>query len=578
MKGWALVLLLALACHSSSVSGTPDADLVPDAELVFDSSTPDASEDGSVGPDADVDPLFAPLPPVSGGSMAAFLDRVIVADPDRDAIFVFRVPPSDTAVLERTISLEPGDEPGRVVVDSERALVVLRGAGELATIDLDEGTIQRRDLCANPRGVAVSADGIIYAACAGGTLVTIEGDRATMAFLEPDLRDVVVEGDRLYVSRLRSAEVLVVDRSSLGIVDRLVASNAEGQPNSAWRMRAAPEGGVRLLHQVSSQDPIEVAEGYGEMGECAPTGVVQSVYSHLRVGEAPSTQLLPFAIVAIDFASGPTGIAIANAGASEHARSAGVLRYAAAPGDCVLPDFGGDADRPTHSVEYVAGNLVAWMPDSATLRLEDGSDVESGAAALQNTGRALFHAGTIAFVACASCHPEGGDDGVTWNFVPTGLRRTQSLLGGLLDTAPFHWDGDNADMSAIMQGSFTERMGGGRLMSDQVDAVAQWLEMLPAIRRDVSTDAETRGAGVAAFESAGCASCHAGYSLTNNENVDVGTDGAFQVPSLRGVSMRAPYLHDGRAATLEDAVTQHSDLAALDAGERSALLAYLESL
>ena len=74
----------------------------------------------------------------------------------------------------------------------------------------------------------------------------------------------------------------------------------------------------------------------------------------------------------------------------------------------------------------------------------------------------------------------------------------------------------------------------------------------------------------------GCDTCHAGDELTDAAWVDgepvlhdVGTlletsgDRAgepltgLRTPSLRGLFATAPYLHDGRAATLEDALTEH---------------------
>src|SRR5581483_1054009 len=59
-----------------------------------------------------------------------------------------------------------------------------------------------------------------------------------------------------------------------------------------------------------------------------------------------------------------------------------------------------------------------------------------------DTGHAIFHQATEFGLACASCHPEGGEDGRIWSFQTLGLRRTQSIRGGILSTAPFHWDGD----------------------------------------------------------------------------------------------------------------------------------------
>src|SRR6185295_19662796 len=66
----------------------------------------------------------------------------------------------------------------------------------------------------------------------------------------------------------------------------------------------------------------------------------------------------------------------------------------------------------------------------------------------RDTGFEIFNQPTRAGIACMSCHPEGGDDGHTWFFGEDSIggpfhpRRTQSLRGGILGTAPFHWNGD----------------------------------------------------------------------------------------------------------------------------------------
>ena len=48
--------------------------------------------------------------------------------------------------------------------------------------------------------------------------------------------------------------------------------------------------------------------------------------------------------------------------------------------------------------------------------------------------------------------------------------------------------------------------------------------------------------GKALFHSGtvGCAACHGGPDLTNNQSYDVGTGGVFQVPQLHGLKLRAP--------------------------------------
>ncbi|HEY5900486.1 MAG TPA: hypothetical protein VIV54_23185, partial [Burkholderiales bacterium] len=48
------------------------------------------------------------------------------------------------------------------------------------------------------------------------------------------------------------------------------------------------------------------------------------------------------------------------------------------------------------------------------------------------------------------------------------------------------------------------------------------------------------------------------------------------IPALREVARTAPYMHDGRHATLDDVLRHHGPL--LTALERSELIAFLESL
>ncbi len=167
-----------------------------------------------------------------------------------------------------------------------------------------------------------------------------------------------------------------------------------------------------------------------------------------------------------------------------------------------------------------------------------------------------------------------------------GPRRTPSLYGGLLATAPFHWSGDQPDMSAVVESTLVERMGADRVTSADVAAIAAWLDRLPAPPGAVAdADAVERGRALFEDESVGCASCHAGEAPTNDENADVGFGSAFQVPSLRGVLYRAPYFHSGCAPSLDAVVAgacgtldQHGHTSELDASQRADLVAYLRAL
>ena len=99
---------------------------------------------------------------------------------------------------------------------------------------------------------------------------------------------------------------------------------------------------------------------------------------------------------------------------------------------------------------------------------------------------------------------------------------------------------------------FVGRMSGPSLNRDQTAATLSWINTIPARAplRPATDPAAVRGKTLFQSPAVACASCHAGAALTNNTNADVHTSAAFQVPSLRGVAGRAPFMHDGCAPTL----------------------------
>ena len=88
-----------------------------------------------------------------------------------------------------------------------------------------------------------------------------------------------------------------------------------------------------------------------------------------------------------------------------------------------------------------------------------------------------------------------------------------------------------------------------------------------------------------------CTNCHSSVLLTDRLRHDVGTGNAYKTPTLLNIGRSAPYFHDNRAATLEEAVdrmlaggfptkTQDPQLkpATLTPEERAQLLAFLRAL
>jgi cytochrome c peroxidase len=212
-----------------------------------------------------------------------------------------------------------------------------------------------------------------------------------------------------------------------------------------------------------------------------------------------------------------------------------------------------------------------------------------GGPSVADTGHKLFHeaASQSTGLACASCHPEGHEDGRTWKFDLIGARRTQELGNNVLETAPLHWDGDMTDLGTIMSEVFVHRMGGAPQGPRHVDAFSGWMSKLPKVRVSATTaSVKSIEHGKELFDDAtvGCATCHSGTHFTNNLSMDVGTGKVFQVPTLVSISARAPFMHDGCAATLKDRFgacggsERHGHTAHLSDTQRAALVAYLTTL
>jgi mono/diheme cytochrome c family protein len=235
-----------------------------------------------------------------------------------------------------------------------------------------------------------------------------------------------------------------------------------------------------------------------------------------------------------------------------------------------------------------AEHLWVQMRDPAVLVRSDGSNsIKLATDSMADTGWAVFHSNSGAGVMCVSCHPEGGDDSRTWNFQDVGTRRTQTLRGHVGGTEPFHWSGDLSNFGALLGEVYIKRMSGPTLLDDQSAALFAWINTIPELPQSPPADPAAVARGQTLFsapDGAGCATCHNGVEMTNNLTLNVGTGGEFQVPRLIGVAWRAPFMHDGCAATLTDRFgvcgggDTHGLTSKLTTAQISDLVAYLETL
>lgn len=205
------------------------------------------------------------------------------------------------------------------------------------------------------------------------------------------------------------------------------------------------------------------------------------------------------------------------------------------------------------------------------------ADVVEGRKLFFSASNPVMNSPTVG-ISCGSCHLEGREDGHVWNF-SMGPRQTPSLAGRMLSqTAPFHWGGEHVDFQAFVDHTVGERMGGAGLTDAQRQKLLAFIDAIPAAdnphRLASPSEAQVRGAQI--FQQADCARCHAGQTLTNNTNADVGTyvvtgdvqddpaffstTGGLNTPSLLGLARTAPYLHDGSAQTLKQRILTNKSL------------------
>jgi mono/diheme cytochrome c family protein len=205
-----------------------------------------------------------------------------------------------------------------------------------------------------------------------------------------------------------------------------------------------------------------------------------------------------------------------------------------------------------------------------------------------DAGRRLFHAAGDRRLsrdgrACASCHPDGRDDGLAWS-TPRGLRQTPMLAGRAADTAPYGWEGSRGDLREHIVNTVQRRLVGTGLGDAELDALVTYVKALPgpAAPPRPRTAAEARGEALFASGEVGCARCHDGPARTDKQAHDIQSGGTFDTPSLRFVGGTAPYFHDGRYPTLRallaDTDGRMGHTGQLEEAEIGDLESYLRSL
>jgi DNA-binding beta-propeller fold protein YncE len=618
--------------------------------------------------------------PHSGTVALALDDRIaVVAEPDTDTVavvyLVTQTPAREIALGPRLSPApegrwQPAYAPRAVAVAPSRgiAFAACEQSGEVVSIALESPAVARRArVCAGPVSVLVGAG-------EASVLVSCAADRAVLALDpvslavrathtlsdEPSALALSNEGDRVYVTFPHTDRVAALDAVTLAELDGgfipSVARGwhrtlAHGVPRVAFDLAARP--GSRELWVAHILFATDTAQPELDFESTLFPAVALLDGSALGGAPLRPTLSTDSRLAGVDGAfarviSGPRAVAFLPDGRSALVvgRNSetltvvdverGVERQYVEDLPGAIPDgvaVSRDGARAwVHSRH--AGTLIPFAIDREGRVRIDGAPLSTRASdpmpAALRAGQHVFYTANdryIAFpitvnrwIACESCHPEGGTASVTLRF-EAGPRDIpdlrQGLDGFLMHTATRRsaWD---------FWRTINTEQGGQFHPDDEVlapflDALSEYVTR--AIPPHVSpTVAPARvAAGRAVFErdEVGCVRCHRGErgtdSGSDNPGLDLGgpvrlydvgtcaTDGPwldrahrdisgrsrapcrFDTPTLVGAARSAPYLHDGSAATLRDVLTSrnanglHGATRHLNPGDLDALVDYLRS-
>ena len=438
---------------------------------------------------------------------------------------------------------------------------------------------------------------------------------------EPYAVDVSPDGTRAFVANRMSItpNALSVPASELTILDPL-----KGRVITRYRLESAhlSEGVAYVPSRALTLTPLVKVRNLIPITQVA-NGWVMS--SGLAVSDAKGNVVQMPIDEAQDYFADPSAIAVDPAGKRAYLASGGsdvitvidldrltgwIDRADAAARREAIEDL-------SLSAEYVLARVptgrnprqLAMSPDGRRLfvaeRLEDAVLVID-TATLKPSGRIVLGDGGLddpirrgerVFTraahtfqrqfSCRSCHPDVHVDGLSYDFDGDGIGDNlldNRTLQGIAGTQPFKWNGKNPSLDVQCGPRFARvLMRTDPIPSAELKDLVRFIESQPPARTAHKpgtplTTAQERGREIffATTTSEGkpiprerqCNTCHRPPLFTNRLLSAIGTKGPrdstdmFDTPQLLGVASTAPYLHDGRAKTLEElwTVYQTNDL------------------
>ena len=555
---------------------------------------------------------------VTDGSGTAY-----VADRTEGRVVVVDASSADSLTLEREAKIP---EPHGLALSPDGKTLYVTSVADHALVAVDTDTLKtkwRTELRPEPRGVAISADGneatVGFLSSGALAVIDLESDEHRVRWRNLDPRDhLEIEKEEDDWGEGMIDVAVVKERRS-----RFQVPTDQGRRHVRNVFNVAYVGNGLLVapHQLSTPQMKRVPsrdmqDSYGGGPEAIPA--IQHRLAILADGRSEAPKL-DFDII---------GAHQPRAMAYDATRD---ILYVAGYGDDELHAFA-DISQPSAYRAWSAGpnqsagktacgpdglvvdgddvwmhcelsrKLIRFTPKDLDLDDKEWKREKAGvtvgpelAASLRSpeieAGAEIFRRGEdgnlsdLGVMACASCHPEGRQDGLSWR-LGKSILQTPMLAGRVQGTAPFKWSGADENLRASFKHTI-ERLGGFGLNSGQLDNLAAYVSSLEAPPKKTPTDPKAIARGRKLFfGDLDCVACHNGDKLTNGVAYPLASRGLEETdtPSLLGLSHTAPYYHDGSAPDLYTLVTDKgnvhdmADFSKLTPAQAHDLIAYLESL
>lgn len=228
--------------------------------------------------------------------------------------------------------------------------------------------------------------------------------------------------------------------------------------------------------------------------------------------------------------------------------------------------------------DFAVENGQAYIPTyfSDTLNivnLKNMTDIKA-TALVQNRkesnidkGEKYFNDATYCFQnwqSCNGCHPgDGRTDGLNWDLMNDGIGNPKNCKSMLFShvTAPSMISGIRENAEKAVRAGY-KYIQFNEVPEDMARCVDEYLKHLKPVPSPYLIDgqlSEKAQKGKVVFEKYNCDYCHSGPYYTDCQMHVIGDDVEFEkgwdTPTLKEVWRTAPYLFDGRAATMQEVFT-----------------------